>query len=46
MKEKVMEFAKNHWDDLATVGIVAVTEYALYRAYKAYLNNALKKLDD
>lgn len=41
MKEKVMEFAKEHWNDLATLGIVAVAEIGIYRLYKAYLNKLL-----
>ena len=46
MKEKVVGFAKEHWDDLATLGIVAVAEIGIYRLYKAYLDKCLAKLDD
>ena len=46
MKEKVIGFAKEHWDDLATLGIVVVAEIGLYNLYKAYLNEVLAKFDD
>lgn len=41
---KVKGFAKEHWDDIATIGIVAAAETALCLIYRAYLKRCENKM--
>lgn len=41
---KVKEFMKNNWDDVATLGIVAVTELTLILMYRGYLKKCEETL--